>query len=229
MRTVIITGASGNLGKASVERFLADGYRVIATVTPGKSLGFDVKGDVETYDADLTHEASVSHVVSQIIKKHKTIDAALLLVGGYAPGGLAETDGDAFKKMMSLNFDTAYFVARPVFQQMLLQSNGGRIVFIGARPALKAKQANRSLGYALSKSLLFKLADALNDAGSSANVTASVVVPSTIDTVVNRQAMPNADFTAWVKPEEVAEAIAQICSDASKPWRETVLKIYGRS
>ncbi len=229
MKTVIITGASGNLGKASVEKFLAEGYKVIATVTPGKTLGFEVSGDVETYDADLTDETSVSAVMAEIISKHNAIDAALLLVGGYAPGGLRETDGTVLKKMFTLNFDTAYFVARPLFEQMMKQTGGGRIVFIGSRPALRPKEANKSLGYALAKSLVFKLADALNAAGSANNVTASVVVPSTIDTPVNRQAMPNADFSAWVKPEEIADAMARICSGESKAWRETVLKIYGRS
>ncbi|MBA4055433.1 MAG: short-chain dehydrogenase [Marivirga sp.] len=167
--------------------------------------------------------------MAQIISKNKTIDAALLLVGGYAPGGIKETDGTVLKKMFTLNFDTAYFVTRPLFEQMMQQSGGGRIVFVGSRPALKPKDANKSLGYALAKSLLFKLADALNAAGSSNNVVASVVVPSTIDTPENRKAMPGADVTTWVKPEEIADAMAHLCSTESGAWRENVLKIYGRS
>jgi len=229
MKTVIITGASGNLGKACVEKFVADGYNVIATVTPGRTLGFEVKGNVETYDADLSDEKAVEGVLSQIIAKYRNIDAALLLVGGYTSGGLAETDGATLKKMFSLNFDTAYFVARPLFQQMMKQSGGGRIILIGARPALRPKDGNKSLGYALSKSLIFKLAEALNAAGSDKNVTASVIVPSTIDTAVNRQSMPNADFSAWVKAEDIASAIAQVCSNETTAWRETVIKIYNRS
>src|SRR5690242_2655493 len=116
MKTVIITGASGNLGKACVETFVAAGYKVIATVTPGRTLGYEVKGDIETYDADLSNEKTVETVLTQIIAKHKIIDAALMLVGGYASGGIAETNGDTLKKMFNLNFDTAYFVARPLFQ-----------------------------------------------------------------------------------------------------------------
>ncbi|HEY5917105.1 MAG TPA: SDR family NAD(P)-dependent oxidoreductase [Chryseolinea sp.] len=229
MKTVLITGAAGNLGKACVEKFTAEGYKVIATVTPGKTLGYEVKGDIEPYDADLSNETTVETVVSQIIAKHKNIDAALLLVGGYASGGIAETNGDTIKKMFSLNFDTTYFVARPLFQQMMKQSTGGRLVFVGARPALRAKDANKSLGYALSKSLIFKLAEALNAAGSDKNVTASVVVPSTIDTPVNRQAMPNADFGSWVKAEDIASAMATVCSTTNNAWRDTVVKIYNRA
>ena len=229
MKTVLITGAAGNLGKACVEKFLAEGYKVIATVTPGKTLGYEVKGDIETYDADLSSEATVETVISQVIARHKNIDAALLLVGGYASGGIAETNGDTLKKMFTLNFDTTYFVARPLFQQMLKQSTGGRLVFVGARPALRAKDANKSLGYALSKSLIFKLAEVLNAASSDKNVTASVVVPSTIDTPVNRQAMPNADFSSWVKAEDIASAMATLCATNNNTWRETVIKIYNRA
>lgn len=227
MKKVLITGASGNLGKVSVEKFLKEGYTVLATVTPGKTLGFDVDGDLQTYEADLTDEKSVSAVVAAIVAQHGAIDAALLLVGGYTSGGIADTDGSVLKKMMALNFDTAYFVSRPVFQQMLLQPTGGRIIFIGARPALKAADGKKSLGYALSKSLVFKLAEFLNAEGSASNVTASVVVPSTIDTPVNREAMPNAKFDTWVKPEAIADALAHLCSDEAGPWRESVLKIYG--
>lgn len=228
MKTVLITGASGNLGKASVERFLADGYTVLATVTPGKTLGFETSGKVLTYEADLTDEQAVETVVAKAIAAHGTLDAALLLVGGYTFGGLAEADGKTVKKMIALNFETAYNVARPVFQHMQKQGSG-RIVFVGARTALKASDGKKSLAYALSKSLIFKLAELLNATGNASNVTASVVVPSTIDTPTNREAMPNADFTAWVAPDAIADALAHICSAKTNDWRETVLKLYGRA
>ncbi|MEP6738304.1 MAG: SDR family NAD(P)-dependent oxidoreductase [Chryseolinea sp.] len=229
MKKIIITGASGNLGKASVEKFMKEGYKVITTVTPGKGLGFDVSSDVEIFEADLTQEQSVVSVISQIISKHQTVDAALMLVGGYAPGGIKEADGAVMKKMFTLNFETAYFVARPLFQQMLTQTSGGRLVFVGAKPGLYPKDASKSLAYGLSKSLIFHLAAALNESSESKDVTASVIVPSTIDTPVNRQMMPQSDFSAWVKPEEIADAMVYLCSDEAKAWRGTVLKIYGRS
>lgn len=227
-KNVIITGASGNLGKATVEKFITEGYTVIATVTPGKTLGFEAEG-VHVYDADLTDEKSVDTVVKKIISDHSSLDAALLLVGGYASGNIQNTDGGLLKKMFALNFDTAYFVARPVFQQMLNQSNGGKIIFVGSRPALIPKEGKNSLAYALAKSLIFKLADLLNTEGSSKNVTASVIVPSTIDTEVNRNAMPDKDFTAWVKPEAIADTMAYLCSEKGTPLRETILKVYNRA
>jgi NAD(P)-dependent dehydrogenase (short-subunit alcohol dehydrogenase family) len=228
-KNVLITGASGNLGKATVTKFITEGYKVLATVSPGKSLGFDVDGDLTIYESDLTNEKSSDELVNRIIKEHSTIDAALLLVGGFAAGDLHVTDSSLLKKMFSLNFDTAYFMARPVFQQMLKQANGGRLIFVGARPALKPAQGKGTLAYTLAKSLLFKLADILNAEGSSKNVTASVIVPSTIDTEINRKEMPDKDFTAWVKPEEIAESMAFLCSEKGKPLRESVLKLYGRA
>jgi NAD(P)-dependent dehydrogenase (short-subunit alcohol dehydrogenase family) len=227
-KNVLITGASGNLGKATIEKFLALDYNVIATSTPRKSLGFETKG-VHVYEADLTDEKWCESVVKQILADHSTLDAALLLVGGWAPGNIQSTDEASLQKMFSINFNTAYFVARPVFQQMLTQTMGGKIVFIGARPALKASEGKNSLSYALAKSLIFKLADFLNAEGSSKNVTASVIVPSTIDTDVNRKAMPGKDFSTWVKPSDIAEAMAFICSENGNPLRETVLKIYNRT
>jgi NAD(P)-dependent dehydrogenase (short-subunit alcohol dehydrogenase family) len=209
-KNVLITGASGNLGKAAVEKFTNEGYTVITTVTPGKTLGFDVKDNVKIYEADLTDEQSVESVIKEIVSKHRTIDAALLLVGGFALGGIEQTDGSLLKKMFSLNFDTAYFVARPIFQQMLTQSSGGRIVFVGSRPALEAKEGKNTLAYALSKSLLFKLADYLNAEGSTKNVTASVIVPSTIDTELNRKSMPDNRWRSYV--QTAARFFGRLCS-----------------
>ena len=91
-KNILITGASGNLGKATVLGFLNDGHRVIAIVSPGKTLGFEVQGDIVVVEANLTDESSVATIVTKIIAENKFIDVALLLVGGYAPGSVFETD-----------------------------------------------------------------------------------------------------------------------------------------
>jgi len=228
-KTVVITGASGNLGKAAVIKFIAEGYAVVATVSPGKAIGFDVEGDLVTYEADLTNEMNVADVIRQIVAERKTIDAALLLVGGFSAGGVAQTDGASIKKMYTLNFETAYFVARPVFRQMQRQGLGGRIILVGARPALNPAEGKDVLAYSLSKSLLFKLAEFLNAEGSAQNIVTSVIVPGVIDTPLNRNSTPDADFSAWVTPEAIAETLAYISSDVASSLRDTVLKVYGRS
>ena len=226
-KNVIITGASGNLGGACVQRFAKDDYQVIAVIPPGDKLRFEVPENVAVAEADLLNEKSTGEFISSIIKKYGTIDAALLLVGGYDSGDIKATDGAKIQKMLSLNFDSAYNCARPVFLQMISQDRGGRIVLVGARPALERKAATKSLAYALSKSLLFRLAEILNAEAEGKNVVTSVIVPSTIDTPANRAAMPKADTSLWVKPEKIAGILAFLTSDDAHPMADPVVKVYG--
>lgn len=227
-KTVFITGASGNLGKATVEVFLQKGYTVLATVSPGKKLSFTPSRPVDTYECDLTDEQAAKDVVTRAILNHQQIDAALLLAGGFAAGEIAAADGTSLRQMFSLNFETAYYIARPIFLQMQKQT-GGRIVLVGARPALKAMDGKNLVSYGLSKSLLFKLAEYLNAEGQQQNIVTSVIVPSTIDTSANRAAMPNADFSRWVAPEKIANLMAYICSDEASALREPIYRIYGQA
>jgi NAD(P)-dependent dehydrogenase (short-subunit alcohol dehydrogenase family) len=226
-KNVIVTGASGNLGSAMVKRLLQENHHVIATTSPGRSSSFTIAGDVSVVEVNLTDEAASGNFITQIVTRYKTIDAAILLVGAFAPGGIAETDGAALKKMYSVNFESAFFAARPVFRQMIQQPSGGRMVLIGARPALQPADGKNALAYALSKSLLFHLAECLNEEGARHRVVTSVVVPGVIDTPPNRQAMPNADFSTWVKPEAIADNIAYLISDTAAPIVNPVLRVYG--
>jgi NAD(P)-dependent dehydrogenase (short-subunit alcohol dehydrogenase family) len=228
-KTILITGANGGLGAAVVKKFLDKGYKVIAVDQAGNHLGFAAAHDnFELRSVNATSEEAVSTFTEEIIELYDNIDGALLLVGGFAMGDIAATDGEALRKMYSLNFETAYFFARPLFSHML-EKGYGRIVFMGARPAIKPEQGKGALAYALSKSLLFHLADLLNATAKGKNVVASVVAPSTIDTPANRKSMSDADFSAWVSPEEIANLLEFICSDASKTLREPVYKIYNNA
>ena len=121
----------------------------------------------------------------------------------------------------------SYHDARHVADVWLYE--GGRLVFIGSRPSLVAKQGKNNIAYALSKSLLFKLAEFLNEEAANKNVVASVVIPSTIDTPQNRKSMPDADYNKWVKPEKIAETIAFICSEEATPLRESIFKVSGNA
>jgi NAD(P)-dependent dehydrogenase (short-subunit alcohol dehydrogenase family) len=229
MKTVIITGANGNLGSAVTTAFLTKGYKVIAPVQneqSKKELRQDTNLQVEV--VDLTNEDETGTFVHNIVNQYKSIDGALLLVGGFAAGTIADTRSNDIKKQLTLNFDTAYHVARPVFQHMM-ERNNGRIVFIGSRPALKAPDGKNMIAYGLSKSLLFKLAEYLNAEAKGKNVTATVVVPSTLDTPLNRKNMPGADPANWVKPEEIAQILEFVVSDKGSTLRESVLKVYNNS
>lgn len=229
MKNVLITGASGALGKACVLEFSSKNYQVITILSPGKTLPYPINDSVTIYNANLTDEKDTSETLSKIFDRHKTIDITLLLVGGFAMGSIMDTDGEMIKKMIALNFETAYFTARKVFGQMIKQPQGGRLVFIGAKPALEANAAKSKIAYALSKTLILKLAEILNEEAGGKNVVSSVIVPSIIDSEANRKAMPKANPSDWVTPEQIAKIISFATSEPGDKLREPVLKVYGAS
>jgi NAD(P)-dependent dehydrogenase (short-subunit alcohol dehydrogenase family) len=228
-KNIIITGANGGLGTAVVKKFLDSGYTVIAVDRSGKRPDY-VKDNkqYEPHKVNLDNEQETAAFAQEAIKKYGKIDGALLLAGGFAMGDINATDGSALKKMLTLNFDTAYYLTRPLFQHML-QNGYGRIVFIGSRPALNAAEGKSKLAYTLSKTLLFKLAELLNAEAKGKNVVTSVIAPSTIDTPDNRESMPDAHFDNWVKAEQIAEVLEFICSEKGMPVREPVYKLYNNA
>ena len=229
MKTVIVTGANGNLGSAVTKTFLQKGYRVIVTVA-NDAMKNDVSHHemLEVHVVDLMHEEESRSFVEKVIATHGTIDAALLLVGGFAMGSIAKTSIADIQSQIALNFNTAYHVTRPLFSHMM-EKGTGRIVFIGSRPALEAAAGKGMIAYGLSKSLLFKLAEYLNAEAKGRNVMTAVVAPSTLDTETNRKSMPNANPDDWVKPSALADILEFLVSDASGALRESVLKVYNNS
>jgi NAD(P)-dependent dehydrogenase (short-subunit alcohol dehydrogenase family) len=229
MKTVIITGANGNLGTAVTQNFLDKGYRVIATV-----INEAMRKDINAHEnllvqvVDLNDENAAHHFIASVVDQYKTIDGGLLLVGGFAMGDIGSTSMKDIHQQISLNFETAYHVAQPLFQHMM-DNNTGRLVFIGARPALEPVAGKSLLAYGLSKSLLFKLAEYLNASAKGKNVTATVVAPSTLDTPLNRKSMPDTDPEIWVKPSALAEILEFIVSDKNTPIRESVIKVYNNA
>jgi NAD(P)-dependent dehydrogenase (short-subunit alcohol dehydrogenase family) len=228
-KTILITGANGNLGSVTVKKFLDEGYQVIAVDQSGTHLGFAASNsNFQLKSVDLTDEKKMDDFVEEAVELYGKVDGALLLAGGFAMGDVAATDGDAIRKMVTLNFETAYNIARPLFRHMLSQGYG-RLVFMGARPALKPEQGKGAIAYAMSKSMLFHLADLLNATAKGHNVVASVVAPSTIDTEINRKSMPDADPADWVKPGQIADLLEFICSEKGEPLREPIYKMYNNS
>ena len=229
MKVAIVTGASGNMGQAVVKKFIDEGYYVIGTIIPNDTVPMDFPaGKFEKVVVDLMNEDDSQKFADDVISKHGNIDAAILTVGGFAMGKIAETKTVDIAKQYKLNFETAYNVARPVFVQMLKQ-NSGRIFIIGSKPGLNAKNGKGMVAYGLAKSLIFRLAELMNDEARGKNVVTSVVVPSTIDTPQNRKAIPDGNFDSWVKPEAIADVIYWHCTDDADVLREPVLKVYNNA
>jgi NAD(P)-dependent dehydrogenase (short-subunit alcohol dehydrogenase family) len=219
-KSIIITGATGNLGQAVVKKFVQEGFEVI---------GIDRhKASTEGTDVvpiDLGDESAVKSFIQELYAGPTLPQAAVLLVGGYAPGSLTATDNAAMQKMIQLNFDTANNVVQAILPYFEARGSG-HFVFIGSKAVLEPSAALYNVAYALSKSLLFQLAEVINAYGKGKNIRASVVVPSTIDTPPNRAAMPDADFSKWTTAEAIADNIHFLFTNSGQHLRGTVLKVY---
>ncbi len=212
MKNIIVTGASGNLGRAVVQKFLDENWQVTGTVIPGDNVDLGITQDsFKKVIADLMNEEAASATVQGIIQQQGKINAAILTVGGFEMGSIAETKTSDIAKQYQLNFETAYNMARPVFMQMMKQGSG-RLFLIGSQPGKDMQNSKGMVAYGLSKSLIFRLAELMNDEAKDTDVITCVVIPSTIDTPQNRKAMPDADFSKWITPQKLADSIYLNCT-----------------
>ncbi len=221
-KTVLLTGATGNLGGAISEYLQRKGYHIYAATRSG-----NLPASSESYTprvADLSDEDSAAAFVRHGLDRFGKIPAAVLTVGGFAMGSLEQTSAADIKKMIDINFMTAWHVIRPLFAAMKKEGYG-RIVLIGARPGLEPAGGTAMYAYTLGKSLLFTLAELLNADGRQDDIVTSVVIPGIIDTPPNRRAMPDADFSTWVSPETLAEVVGFTLS--CRDLKDPLFKVYG--
>ena len=228
MKTILITGASGNLGTEAIKSLHRQGLRVCATTGSVPLTEAVAPLVANAQKVDLTNEQAVQAYIENLAVEYPDLAGAVLLVGGFAAGDLHTTDGAAIDKQIALNFKTAYFVVRSLITHFEARG-GGQFVLIGARPALDPEAGKDLVAYALSKALVMHLAKLINAFGYGKGIHATVLVPSTIDTPANRQAMPDADASRWVKSEDIAETIGFVLSDTGSVLRDSILKVYNEA
>jgi NAD(P)-dependent dehydrogenase (short-subunit alcohol dehydrogenase family) len=228
VQNIIISGASGNLGQDVVRKLSTVDTHLFVTTGSHYKGEFDALSGVDNFRIDLLDSDASHSFVQKVIDQAGSIHAGVFLVGGYAPGGLAETNDEDLEKMIHLNFFTAFHLTKPLIAHFKKQG-GGQLIFIGAKGAVSSNQGDANFAYTLSKSLLVKMADMINSEYESEGITATLIVPGIIDTPVNREAMPDADFDKWVPPTDIAESIAFILSGTGQKLRQPVIKIYNQS
>ncbi|MEX1051703.1 MAG: SDR family oxidoreductase, partial [Gemmatimonadales bacterium] len=145
-------------------------------------------------------------------KRDDRLDVLAALVGGFATGPLTDTSVEDFEKMLSLNATTAFAAARACVPRMRERKHG-RIVLVGAVPALD-RGAKEMSAYSASKAAVVNLMESLSKELVADHITVNAVVPTTIDTPANRASMPDADTSTWLTPDEIAEVIGFLASDA---------------
>ena len=221
-RNIIITGGAGNLGREVVGKFKREGYKVIATIAPGS--GDQIEEADDAYEFDVTDEKAVEEFAKEYALQYGEVESLALLVGGYKGGGIETTSNSLLNEMIQLNFLSAFFMVKN-FLPIMKKANKGSFLLVGARPALQPEQGNSSVAYALSKSLVGHLADLIAQQVAGTAIRAHVFVPSIIDTPPNREAMAGQDFSKWISPAEIAEAMHYAATTPS--LRNMTFKLYG--
>ncbi|GGF19313.1 SDR family NAD(P)-dependent oxidoreductase [Echinicola rosea] len=222
-RNIIITGAAGNLGSAVVDKFKREGFRVIATVAPGKGEEMEEANDI--YELDVTDEEQVAEFAKEYTVQYGSeLEAVAMLVGGFSMGDLAKTSKADVEKMLQLNFFSAYNLTK-AFLPVLKKTGKGTFLFVGAKPALNLGEGKATVAYTLSKSLVVNLSALVAAETEGTEIRSHVFVPSIIDTPPNREAMPDQDFSKWVRPDEIAESMHFAATNPS--LRQTTFKLYG--
>ncbi|RQG90087.1 SDR family oxidoreductase [Natrarchaeobius halalkaliphilus] len=226
----IVTGASGALGSAALDRFRSAGATVCAVdvVAPDDDeslLEDDLGPDTEFYEADLTDEGDVESVVSEIVDDHGRIDHLLNIAGTWRGGDpIAETDLEEFEMLVDVNLTTAFLASKHALSH--LQESAGSIVSVSARSSLEGGEGDGP--YRITKAGIRLLTETIA-AENRGTVRANCVMPSVIDTPMNREMMPDSDHDEWVDPGEIADVMAFLCSDGASVTSGAAVPVYGEA
>ena len=222
-KVVVVTGASGALGKVVAELALARGARV-AGVDCAPSQIAATANRIELGDVDLSDAAQAARAIDAVASHFGRLDVLINIAGGFVFEAVAEGDPKTWQHMYALNVLTALNASRSAIPHLAI-AGSARIVNVGAIGAL---QAGAGMGaYAASKAGVHRLTEALA-AEWKGKITVNAVLPSTIDTPANRASMPKADFAKWVTPEELANVILFLASDAASAVTGALLPVSGR-
>ena len=177
--------------------------------------------------ADVTDASAMDALIGSIVERHGRLDVVINTVGGYAGGlKLWEMDPDVFERMLDLNLRTGFVLAQAAVPAMLKRANGA-IINVAAKAAFD--HAAGASAYAASKAAAVAMMDCLAADLKGTGVRVNTVLPSIIDTQTNRKAMPDANFAKWPKPEEIAQVILFLASDAASAVHGASLPVYGES
>jgi NAD(P)-dependent dehydrogenase (short-subunit alcohol dehydrogenase family) len=224
---VLIAGGTGALGTAVVRELLDSGYE--CTVT------WIVEKERESAEAEFGDRASFVRAdlvdpqggADDAVAAVEDLEAVVDLVGGFFSGPLAhETAWEDFDRMLRLNLSPAFNLACAAMPRML-ERGGGSFVAVSARPALRPFPG--SAVYATAKASVLAFVQALDADYRTKGIRANAILPSVIDTPANRAAQPDADYSKWVQPAEIARVVRFLVSDDSAVTSGAGIPVYGRA
>ena len=224
-RVVLVTGAKGGLGSFVTEAFLGAGDTVIGTSKSIRASDF-ANARFVAIASDLTDAASAGQLVERVIQRFQRIDSLMHVMGGFSGGKpIAETDDATWDRMMNVNLRSAFNIFRAVIPSMRTAGRG-RIVAIASRAA--AEPAANIAAYGASKAALVSLVRSAALENKDLGITVNAILPGTMNTEANRKADPTADFSRWVPPENVADLVVFLTSDAAAHITGAAIPVYGK-
>jgi NAD(P)-dependent dehydrogenase (short-subunit alcohol dehydrogenase family) len=226
-QVIIVTGAAGNVGSALAALLASRGARIAAVDTVKDRLdavtaGLSGSGHLTLSDYDLTDSAAAAALVAEVQGTCGRLDSVGTTVGGFAMAKLADAGLDQWDAMFSLNVKTTWNIYRAAVPA-IRQTGGGSLVGIGSAAGLKGSA--QMAAYSATKSAVMRLTESLADELRADGIRVNAVLPTTIDTPQNRAAMPGADTSRWVKPSEVAEAMAFLLSGRASAVTGALLQV----
>jgi NAD(P)-dependent dehydrogenase (short-subunit alcohol dehydrogenase family) len=226
-RVYAITGAFGALGNAVAKAAAAKGAR-LALIDFAQAPPADApsgEGVLNLGGVDLTNPVSTQGAVDAVVERFGGLDVLINIAGGFRWEMHEGGDPETWSRLFLMNVQTASNAARAALPA-LKASRSGRIVNIGANGAVKA--ATGMGPYAASKAGVHKLTEALAEELKATSVTVNAVLPSILDTAVNRADMPDADFSTWVQPEDLAAVILFLASEEARAVTGALVPVTGK-
>jgi len=206
-KIILLTGSRGGLGSVVIPILSGAGATLIVV---DRVLSQDIIDRRGGFRADVTNESEVTRVVADTVRQAGRIDGLINLVGAFVPGSAVDTDVAKWQTMLSLNVTSAFLLSRAVIPHMTARRSG-RLIHIAARAALEPFPG--AAAYLVAKAALISLIRVLALELGGAGVTVNGILPGTIDTPANRESMPQADRSTWVKPESIAQVLVWLMSD----------------
>jgi NAD(P)-dependent dehydrogenase (short-subunit alcohol dehydrogenase family) len=217
-----VTGGTGALGAAVVQILIDGGAECHVPAQRPPEQGVHERVHIQS-PIDLTDEAAVSKFYESL----PPLWASVHVAGGFAAGGIGDTSLAMWKQMHDINAVTCFLCCREAIKKIRATNSGGRIVNVAAKPAVLPTGGLSA--YAASKAAVASLTVSLSEELAGEKIWVNAVVPSIMDTPINRQSMPKADFEKWPKLSEVAATIAVLASPQNQATRGALVPVYGRS
>ena len=226
---VVVTGAGGALGSAIATAFADAGATVAAAdIVEPDSGDYLLDADheqVHTYQGDFTDESVVETTVEQIVTDHSGIDALANIAGTWRGGTpIEETDADTFDFLFDINLKSMFLASKHAIPH--LKERDGAVVSVSARSSLEGGEGDGI--YRASKAGVRLLTETIAEENLG-ELRANAIMPSVIDTPMNREMMPDANHDEWVDPAEIADVVMFLCSDAATVTSGAAVPVYGEA